>query len=177
VIDGVDQKASDAEDPFGHLMTHLYYLEDKTVAEEIALHQSQRMDKSAVANLYLAYVRLGNGGSQQAIPLLKKAAGLRKDWSEPYGAMANGFRTLRNWPAALNAANTAIELEADYSDAHFSRACALARLGRIKEALQALEKAVELDPDLSEGLGDEADLKVLASRPAFKKLLASQEPK
>ena len=158
-------------------MTHLYALEDKAVSEELALSQPQRMDRSAVANLYLAYVRVENGGSLQAIPLLKKAAALRKDWSEPYGAMANGYRFLRNWTAALNAANTAIKLEANYSDAHFSRACALARLGRIKEALQSLEKAVELAPDLAEVIGDEADLKVLASSPAFKKLLASQEPK
>lgn len=177
VIDGVDPKASGEDDPFGHLMTHLYYLEDTTVSEELALSQPQRMDKSAVANLYLAYVRFGNGGTLQAIPLLRRAVALRKDWSEPYGAMANGYRTLRNWKAALNAANTAIKLEADYSDAHFSRACALARLGRIGEALQSLEKAVELDPDLPDIIGDEADLKVLASKPAFKKLLAVQEPK
>ncbi len=177
LIDGIDTKASGEEDPFGHLMTHLYYLDDTTVSEELALNQPDRMDKSPTANLYLAYVRLGNGGSLRAIPLLKKAAALKKDWSEPYGAMANGYRTLRNWSAALNAANTAIKLEADYSDAHLSRACALARLGRIREALQSLEKAVELDPDLPETLGDEADLKVLASRPAFKKLLVPRDNK
>ncbi|MGH9428259.1 MAG: transglutaminase domain-containing protein, partial [Terriglobia bacterium] len=177
VIDEADKKATADDDLFGDLMTHLYYMEDKTVPEELALSQPQRMDKSATANLYLAYVRLGNGGSLRAIPLLKKAAALKKDWSEPYGAMANGYRALRNWTAALNAANTAIKIDADYSDAHFSRACALARLGRIKEALQSLEKAVELDPDLPEIIGDEADLRVLASRPAFKKLLVPQEPK
>ncbi|MCM3872856.1 MAG: lasso peptide biosynthesis protein [Pyrinomonadaceae bacterium] len=177
VIDGVDQKASGEEDPFGHLMTHLYYLDDTTISEGLALNQPERMNKSATANLYLAYVRLGNGGSLRAIPLLKKAAALKKDWSEPYGAMANGYRTLRNWTAALNAANTAIKLEADYSDAHLSKACALARLGRIREALQSLEKAVELDPDLPETLGGEADLKVLASRAAFKKLLVPRDNK
>jgi tetratricopeptide (TPR) repeat protein len=177
VIDGVDQKASGEDDPFGRLMTHLYYLEDRSVSEELALSQPQRMDKSPVANLYLAYMRVGNGGTLQAIPLFKKAAALRKDWSEPYGAMANGYRTLRNWTAALNAANTAIKIEADYSDAYLSRACALARLGRINEALRSLEKAVELDPDLPEVIGDEADLKALASRPAFKRLLVPQESK
>jgi tetratricopeptide (TPR) repeat protein len=175
LVDEVEKKTSDEEDPFGHLMIHLYYLEDKTIAEALALNQPQRMSKSAQANLYLAYVRLENKGSVQAIPLLRKAAALKKGWSEPYGAMANGYRNLRNWTAALNAANVAIKIDADYSDAHFSRACALARLGRIKEALQSLEKAVELDPELPEGLGDEADLKVLASLPAFKKLLVPRE--
>jgi len=177
VIDEADKKAGAEDDLFGDLMMQLYWADDKTVPEELARSQPQRMEKSAMANLYLGYLRLENEKSLQAMPLLKKAAALKKDWSEPYGAMARGYRTLRNWTAALNAADTAIKIDAEDSDGHFHRACALARLGRIKEALKSLEKAVELDPDLPETIGEEADLKVLASRPAFKKLLARQERK
>ena len=157
-------------------MSQLYFSDDKTIPEEFAVSQPLRMSKSAQANLYLAYGRIDNKESLKALPLLKKAVALKKDWAEPHVTLANAHRNLRNWMAALNAADTAIKIDPDYSDAHFQRACALARLGRIREALQSLEKAVELDPDLPETIGDEADLKVLASRPEFKKLLAVKEP-
>jgi len=174
IIDEADTKAPD-DDLFGDLMIGLYFSDDAVASEALAVSQPQRMDKSAVANLYLGYVRQENGGSLRAIPLFKKAAALKKDWSEAYLAMADGYRTLRNWTAALNAANTVIKIDAEYSTAYFHRACALARLGRINEALKSLEKAVELNPNLPQVLGDEADLKVLASRPAFKKLLPPPE--
>lgn len=177
VIDEAIKKAGAEDDLFGDLMMQLYFTEDKTVPEELARSQPQRMEKSAVANLYLGYVRLENGKSLQAIPLLKKAAAIKSAWSEPYGAMARGYRTLRNWTAALEAADTVIKIDPEDSDGHFNRACALARLGRIREALKSLEKAVELDPDLPELLEEEADLRVLASNPAFKKLLAAPEGK
>jgi transglutaminase-like putative cysteine protease/Tfp pilus assembly protein PilF len=177
VIDEADKKAVAEDDLFGDLMMHLYFTDDKTLPDELARNEPKRMEKSAMANLYLGYARLENGKSLQAIPLLKKAAALKTDWSETYGAMARAYRTLRNWSAALKAADAAIKIDAEYSDGHYYRACALARLGRIKEALRSLEKAVELDPDLPETIGEEADLKVLASSPAFKKLLAGQEPK
>jgi transglutaminase-like putative cysteine protease/tetratricopeptide (TPR) repeat protein len=177
VIDEADKKAGVEDDLFGDLMVQLYLTDEKTVPEELARSQPQRMEKSAVANLYLGYLRLENGKSLQAIPLLKKAAALKNDWVEPHGAMARGYRTLRNWTAALNAADTAIKIDPEDSDGYFNRACALARLGRIKEALKSLEKAVELDPDLPELLTEEADLRVLASNPAFKKLIAGQDGK
>ncbi len=89
--------------------------------------------------------------------------------------MADGYRKLRNWTAALRTADTALKMDAEYSEGHFYRACALARLGRTNEALQALEKAVELDPDMLDMIEEETDLKVLASKPAFKKLLSEKE--
>ena len=175
LIDEADKKAGDEDDFFGDLMGQLYFDDDKSIPEGLALSQRRRMDKSPRANLWLAYVRLENGRSLQAIPLLKHAALLKKDWPEVYGALAQSYRKLRNWTAALNSAETAIKISAEYSDGHFQRACALARLGRIKAALQSLEKAVELDPDLPETIRDEVDLRVLASQPAFKKLLAGLE--
>jgi tetratricopeptide (TPR) repeat protein len=177
VIDEADKRADAEDDLFGELMMQLYYTDDKTLPEQFARSQPKRMEKSALANLYLGYARIESGKSLQAIPLLRKAAALKNDWSETYRAMARAYRTLRNWTAALNAADTAIKIDAESSEGHYSRACALARLGRIKEALRSLEKAVELDPDLPETMGDEADLGVLRSKPAFKKLLPGPEPK
>lgn len=177
VLNEADKAASAEDDLFGDLMLQLYFGEDQVAAEGLALSQPQRMEKSPHANYYLGLVRMDNGKSLQAIPLLKKAAALKKDWSEPYGAMARAYRNLRNWPAALNAADMAIRADPEDSDGHFNRACALARLRRLAEALKSLAKAVELDPDLPEMIGEEADLKVLAANPAFTKLMAVQETK
>jgi tetratricopeptide (TPR) repeat protein len=169
-------EASPADDFFGDLMTRLFLNDERIVSEEFARSQPQLMDKSATANLYLAYIRIDHGGSLQAMPLLRKAAALKGDWADPYVAMARADRKLRNWGAALNAADAAIKIDAEDSEAHLQRACALARLGRTNEALDALTKAVDLDPELPALLGDEADLKTLATNPAFKKLLAEPEP-
>jgi tetratricopeptide (TPR) repeat protein len=177
IIDVADKIAGAEDDLFGNLMSELYFADEKIVIEELARSQPQRMAKSPHANLYLGFARLDDGKNLLALTLLKRAATLKKDWSVPYVAMARGYRSLRNWPAALSAADTAIRIEADYSDGYFHRACALARLGRIEEALRSLEKAVELDSDWFDSIGEEADLKVLAAKPAFKKLLAGQQPK
>ncbi len=177
VIVEAEKKAKAEDDLFGDLMVQLYFADENSVSEELATSQPQRMEKSATANLYLGYLRLDDGKALQAIPVLRKAAALKIDWSEPYGAMARGYRTLRNWTAALQAADAAIKIDAEDSDAYFHKACALARLGRIKDALKSLAKAVELDPDLAETIGEEADLKALAPNPAFKKLLAVEEKK
>jgi len=171
VLDEAPRGDQEGNDLFGDLLRDLYYSDEKEALEELAYSQPQRTERSAVANLYLGYVLSENGKSLRAIPLFKKAAAARKDWSEPYEAMAQSYRNLRNWRAAIKAADTAIALQEDSSTAYFYRACALARLRRTKEAMYSLEKAVELDPELREYLAEESDLKILASRPAFKKLL------
>jgi tetratricopeptide (TPR) repeat protein len=172
VITEIDKQASAGDDFFGDLMVQLYFAGNEVISEEFARSQPARMGKSARANVYLAYLRLENGKSLQAIALLKKAAALKTGWAEPYTAMARSYRNMKNWAAALTAADTAIKLEPNESEGHFQRACALARLGRTSEALKSLEKAVELDPELPDTLDLESDLKVLASQPAFKKLMA-----
>jgi tetratricopeptide (TPR) repeat protein len=175
VIAAAEKKAGPEDDLFGDLMADLYFTDDKTLTEALARNQPQRMAKSAEANLYLAYARLENGKSAQSIPLLSKAIALNGEWAEPYVAMARAYRALRNWKAALVSAETAIRMYPESSEAHFQRACTLSRLGRLKEALKSLEKSIELDPDQVETIKEEADLKILASRPAFKKLLAGLE--
>lgn len=176
VIDEGSKKAGAKDDLLGDLMVEVYYNDDKTGVEELARLQSLKMEKSPLANLYLGYVLAENGKSLQALPLFKKAAALKAEWAEPYVALARGYRNLRNWTAALNATSSAIKIDPESSEAYLSRACVLARLGRIKEALESLGKAIELDPDVRDLVDDEADLKVLASRREFKKLMAVEEP-
>jgi tetratricopeptide (TPR) repeat protein len=170
-------KSSAAVDLFGDLMMNLYFSDDPTLVDELARTEPQRMARSATASLYLAYALVDHGSNLQAIPLLKKAAAIKSNWADPYVAMSRAYRNMRNWSAALIAADAAIKIDVNDGEAHFQRACALARLGRINEALAGLTKAVELDPELSATLSDEADLKVLAAKPGFKKLLPSPEPK
>jgi len=102
---------------------------------------------------------------------LKKAAALDSKSSDPYDWMAEAYRKLREWPAALNAADTAIRLDHEDADGYYHRACALARLGRRADALTALKRAIELDDGYEDLLQDEEDLKALATLPEFIKLL------
>lgn len=176
VIDEGAKKTGAKDDLLGDLMVKLYYTDDKTVVEEMARLQAPKMEKSALANLYLGYVLAENGKSLQALPFFKKAAALKAEWAEPYVALARGYRNLRNWTAALNATAAAIKIEPESSEAYLSRACVQARLGRIKDALESLRKAIELDSEVRDLVGDEDDLKVLASTREFKKLMAAEEP-
>lgn len=175
VIEEAYKSAGATGDFFGDLMTQVYFADDKTIPEGVARSQPQRLEQSAMANLYLGYARLGSGKSLLAISPLKKAAALKSEWADPYTAMAHAYRNLRNWTAAVKLADTAIKIDPEDSDALYQRACALARLGRVKEALDSLTRAFELDPDLLEAINEEADLKILASQPAFKKLLTEQK--
>ncbi len=139
--------------------------------EGLAASQPQRMAQSKQANLYLARIRLDHDHAAEALPLLKKAAALDRTLSDPYDVMAEAYRKLHQWGAALTAADTAIRLSNDDSEAHFERACALARLGRRNEAIAALKRAIELNAELADSLEDEDDLKPLITLPEFKKLL------
>jgi tetratricopeptide (TPR) repeat protein len=134
------------------------------------------MAQSFGANLNLARMRIDNDRPREALPLLKKAAALDVKSSDPYDWMAEAYRKLREWPAALNAADTAIRLDNEDADGYYHRACALARLGRRADALTALKRAIELDDGYEDLLQDEEDLKSLATLPEFKKLLPKSEP-
>jgi tetratricopeptide (TPR) repeat protein len=106
-----------------------------------------------------------------ALNYLNIAIQLDKESADPYVAMSKLYRKQARFSAALRASDQAIKLDDEYSEGYYERACALARLGRLKEAMTALEKSVELDEDQLNYIAHEADLKVLTSLPAFKKLL------
>lgn len=167
-----DKAVDNEPDLFGAVMETLLYLDDASkYADKLAATEPSRMKTSAKANYALGRIYSDTGRYTGALQLLNKAAQLDKESTAPHIAMAIVHRKQSRWTAALNAAQQAIALDENDSEAHYQRACALARLRRIKEAMAALEKAVELDPTQAEWIGDEADLKVLASLPAFKKLL------
>lgn len=175
VIDEAAKRTEDKDDLFADLISRFWYDDQSDVPEGLAASQPQRMAKSAPANLSLARVRLAHDHPREALPLLKKAATLDVKSSDPYDSMAEAYRKLHQWTAALNAADVAIRINSQDSEGHYERACALARLGRRNEAVVALKRALELDEDIADSLEDEEDLKPLATLPEFKKLLPKRE--
>jgi len=175
VLDEAPKQTDDKDDLFADLLSRFWSNEQSDVAEGLAASQPQRMARSKQANLSLARMRLDHGHAREALPLLKKAAALDRTSSDTYDAMAEAYRTVHEWAAALTAADTAIRLSNEDAEAHFERACALARLGRKNEALTALKRAIALDDELGVSLENEEDLKPLATLPEFKKLLPTPE--
>lgn len=171
VLDEAAKRTEDKDDLFANLISRFWLSDQTDVPEGLAASQPQRMAQSQQANLYLARIRLDHDHAAEALPLLKKAAALDRTLSDPYDVMAEAYRKLHQWGAALTAADTAIRLSSDDSEAHFERACALARLGRRNEAIAALKRAIELNAELADSLEDEEDLKPLVTLPEFKKLL------
>jgi len=177
VLEGGEKLKTPPDDMFGSIMESLYYQEDADCAEGLAASHPKRMKTSVNGNLYLAKVRLDNGRSLQALPLLKRAALLNKTSAEPLTTMAETYRALSRYTLALQAAESAMRLEPESGEAYYQRACALARLGRTREAMAALSRAVELEPFRASWIQGEKDLKTLRDLPAFRKLVADVEEK
>jgi tetratricopeptide (TPR) repeat protein len=171
IIKEAQKLTSEKDDLFGELMDRFWFMDQLDVPDGLAASQPQLMARSFRANITLAQMRIGANRYRDALPLLKKAAALDNKSSAPYDSMAEAFRKLHEWIAALNAADTAVRLSSDDADAHYQRACVLARLGRRSEAIAALKRALELDEDMIESLEEEEDLKPLANLPEFRKLL------
>ncbi|MGH9972105.1 MAG: tetratricopeptide repeat protein, partial [Pyrinomonadaceae bacterium] len=117
------------EDLFGSTMENLYLGEAVDSVESLAASQPERMKTSSTGVLYLALVHSDKGRYLQALRLLKLAARLNQKSTAPLMAMAEVYRKLARWQAAVETANQAIALEPESSEAHFQRACALARPG------------------------------------------------
>lgn len=163
------------EDLFGSIMYDLYMTEEPVAAEKFAASEPLRMKTSADANLALGRIYVDAGRYREAERFLNAAAQLEPKNTGPYISLAVLYRRQSRWLAALKAADQAIKINERDSEAHYQRACALARLRRINDAMAALTKSVEIGPLQSEYIADEADLKPLASLPAFKKLLPKPE--
>ncbi len=171
-IDEGAKQGGSADEMFAELFKRFYLSEDReSVAERLAEAQPERMAKNANANTYLAGIRLDADRARDALPLLKKAISIDAKDISSHILMASAYRKLRDWQAALAAADTACKIDEEDSEAHYHRACALARLGRKKEAIAALKRAIELDDYEAEDLSGEEDLKPLANLPEFKKLI------
>ena len=129
------------------------------------------LEKNAKLNLYLAYIRMEDNRSAEALPLLKKALALGAPEGETRNAMSRCYRKLRNYQAALASADAAMKIEGEEATAHYNRACALARLNRRREALASLLQAIELEDSYIMSIAEEEDLKPLAAMVEFKKLI------
>jgi tetratricopeptide (TPR) repeat protein len=175
-LDEAVKRATDKDDLLAELIGRSIIYDNPDVAEGLAASQPERMAHSAAANLSLARIRIDHNHPREALPLLRKAAALDAKSSDAHDLMAEAFRKLHEWTAALNSADTAVALSKDDADAYYNRACALARLGRRTEAISALKRALELDDERADTLSEEEDLKSLALLPEFKKLLPKDPP-
>jgi tetratricopeptide (TPR) repeat protein len=174
VVDRSKGRGADKDAMFAGLLLSGFSEEGGSeLAEGLAAAAPERFVTNLSANLNLALIRVENGRAAEAIPLLRKAAEIDPTSSVPHSSMAEAYRKIRNWAAALKSADQAIKLNAEDAEGHFHRACALAQLRRRVEAIAALKKAVELGEDLffTDDLEEEEDLKPLAAMPAFKELL------
>jgi tetratricopeptide (TPR) repeat protein len=175
MINEAAKHAAADEDVLGRLFESLMIDDRADAAENIARLLPEMLNRSSEANLNLARLRMRFNRAAQALPLLRKAAELDPKSSMPWSALAECYRQLKNWPAALSAANTALARDSEDADAYYHRACAEARLGRPKEAIASLKRSIDLDSMLADGIEDETDLKSLVSLPEFKKLLANRD--
>ncbi len=164
-------------DLFANLMSHFYLDQKNDLAEGLAASAPQRMAKSAMANYYIGRIRLNSDRAKEALPFFKKAGEIDKTLTYPHIALAEAYRQLQDWAAALASADRAIKIDEEDAEGHYNRACALSRLGRKQEAIASLKRAVELDEELAYGLAEEEDFKSLAAMEEFKSLIPKDEEK
>ena len=143
--------------------------------EKFAASEPSRMKTSRLANHSLGISYMNDKRYVEAERLFNAAAQIDKKTADAHVSLALLYRKQSRWLPALKAANQAISINAEESEAYYEKACALARLGRIKEAMAALTKSIELDDLQIYYIGEEEDLKPLASLPEFKKLLPVKE--
>jgi tetratricopeptide (TPR) repeat protein len=174
-LDGGTPAGETNDDRFAKLLWQLSFSKKTDVLEGLAAAHPERMAKSAQANLWVGRARMDADRVREALPLLKKSIELDPQSAEAHIAMAEAYRKLREWPAALAAADATIRFDAESAEAHYHRACALARLGRTAEAVAALNRAVELGGELLDDIGEEEDLQSLASLPEFEKVKAGKK--
>lgn len=160
---------------FGALFERLHLYELSEAADGLAKAHPERMAKNAEANFYMGSMLIYDGRAGEALPLLKRAVAIKKDYAKAHVSMAEVYRRLRNWTSALASANTALSLDSKNAAAHHNMACVLAQMNRKTDAIIALQRAIELDDELAYAISEEQDLKPLNRMPAFIKLATKEE--
>ena len=80
VLDEGARAIPTGEDLLALLFTQLFAQDLGVTAEALAAARPERLAKSAGANLILAQIRLVNGRADEALPLLKRAIEIKKDY-------------------------------------------------------------------------------------------------
>jgi tetratricopeptide (TPR) repeat protein len=98
--------------------------------------------------LELTYINIGR--SNDAIEYSKKAFG--QDFSSPYAWFNQGsiLFYLEKYDHAIEAYNTAIEIDPQYAEAWNDEGTAHHSLNRYEDAIKAYNKAIEIDPQYAE---------------------------
>lgn len=117
------------------------------------LQKRAQADPSA-SNLHaFAVAALLVGSVDQAVATLENAAaagdpqaGLQSDLAAAYIARARNAGRDDDWPRAVQAAETALELDPSLREASYNRAVALTGLGLREQAMEAWRQYLQLDP-------------------------------
>ncbi|MGN0886270.1 MAG: tetratricopeptide repeat protein [Candidatus Spyradenecus sp.] len=128
-------------------------LNDKASAEQHArkfLYQDRAMP---LANYVMGALALGEGDLKRAESYLTLATApeAERPLPEAFNDLAETYRRLGKWAAALSAAQRAAELAPKLAVARETAAAALLELGRLAEAQRELDAAFALDAQLREG--------------------------
>lgn len=128
-------------------------LNDKASAEQHArkfLYQDRTMP---LANYVMGALALGEGDLKRAESYLTLATApeAERPLPEAFNDLAETYRRLGKWAAALSAAQRAAELAPKLAVARETAAAALLELGRLGEAQSELDAAFALDAQLREG--------------------------
>ncbi|MGN0890876.1 MAG: tetratricopeptide repeat protein [Candidatus Spyradenecus sp.] len=128
-------------------------LNDKVSAEQHArkfLYQDRAMP---LANYVMGSLALGEGDLKRAESYLTLATApdAERPLPEAFNDLAETYRRLGKWAAALSAAQRAAELAPRLAVARETAAAALLELGRLGEAQSELDAAFALDAQLREG--------------------------
>jgi Flp pilus assembly protein TadD len=176
-LDKGERAGKTKDELYVSLIQRFVVSEDSDTAEALVAAHPERLARNFDGNLGLARLRVFAGRPKDALPLYKKASEIKQDSADPHTGMAEAYRRLKNWSAAIAAGDAALRVDAKNAEAHYHRACALAQLGRRREALASLKLAVELEDLLSGLLEEEEDLKPLAGLAEFKKLIKKDDDK
>jgi len=132
----------------------LAYVVQAKYAESLQpLLEWQRLEPNnsrALNMLGLAYLR--TNAAAQAIPVLRKSAGLSSGDPKPYFLLVEALNAAEQQTAALETSDQAVKLFPLLPQAQLAKAQQLARLGRYREAGPVFQQALELAPEQIECL-------------------------
>jgi len=125
----------------------LYLLRQLPKADEesrLALEQDPRDSRILVLR---ARIRQFQGQHEAALELLKKAAELAPEWSEPCYSAAVSYYLERRYAEALRSLDRALELDPKSVRALFLYAASLVNQSKNRQGEEFLRRAIELEPE------------------------------
>ncbi len=125
-----------------------------------------------------AHMTLGDLAAQrkdftESLTQYTKVVALFPDEDFPYVKRAHSQYSLKNYLAALQDFDRALEIHPENARHHYNRSCMLALLGKNDDAIKSLRTAVALDPKLAALAINDSDLRGLSNSEEYKYQMAA----